>query len=66
MAAGGRIRWPAAMILLGVLFVLAEILSAQVVLSQIGNILAFCGGAATAWLILHGDTGPQISHPVEQ
>ena len=48
-----RMRWPAALFLLGVLFVLAEILSAQVVLSQIGNLLVLCGGAATAWQILH-------------
>jgi hypothetical protein len=37
-----------------VLFVVAEILSAQVILSQIGNILAFCGSATAAWLILRG------------
>jgi len=60
MRTGRPIRWPAALFLLGVLFVLAEILSAQVVLSQIGNILVFCGGAATAWLILRGEATPQI------
>ena len=59
--AGGTMGWPAALFLLGVLFVLAEILSAQVILSQIGNALVFCGGAATAWLILHGDARPQIA-----
>lgn len=57
MRTGGRIGWAAAIILLGVLLVLAEILTAQVILSQIGNILAFCGSATTAWLILQGATG---------
>jgi hypothetical protein len=55
--AGSRIGWAAAMILLGVLLVLAEILSAQVILSQVGNILVFCGSATAAWLILRGATG---------
>jgi hypothetical protein len=43
--------------LIGVLLILAEILSAQVILSQIGNILAFCGSAAAAWLLLQGAGG---------
>ena len=54
---GGILRWAAALILIGTLFILAEILSAQVILSQIGNILAFCGSATAAWLILHGQAG---------
>lgn len=57
MRGGGRVAWAAAIILLGVLLVLAEILSAQVILSQIGNILAFCGSATAAWLILEGAGG---------
>jgi hypothetical protein len=57
MRAGSRLGWAAALILIGALFVLAEILSAQVILSQIGNILVFCGSATAAWLILHGATG---------
>jgi hypothetical protein len=57
MRTGSRVGWPAANILLGVLLILAEILSAQVILSQIGNILAFCGSATAAWLILKGATG---------
>lgn len=56
MRAGGRLGWAAATILLGALLILAEILSAQVILSQIGNILAFCGSATAAWLILRGAT----------
>jgi hypothetical protein len=57
MRYGGGVGWAAAIILLGVLLILAEILTAQVILSQIGNILAFCGSATAAWLILRGATG---------
>ena len=57
MRTGGRMGWAAAIILIGVLLILAEILSAQVILSQVGNILAFCGSATVAWLILRGATG---------
>ena len=57
MRSGSRVGWAAAIILLGTLLILAEILSAQVILSQIGNILAFCGSATAAWLILRGETG---------
>ena len=57
--AGGKLRWVAALYSVGALLILAEILSAQVILSQIGNLLIFCGGAAAAWLILRGETGPQ-------
>ena len=57
MRAGGSLGRAAATILIGALFVLAEILSAQVVLSQIGNILVFFGSAAIAWLILNGGVG---------
>ncbi len=59
--AGGKLRWTAGLISTGVLLILAEILSAEVVLSQIGNIVAFCGSAATAWLILRGETGETAS-----
>jgi len=57
VTAGGTLRWIAALYSIGALLILAEILSAQVVLSQIGNLLIFCGGATTAWLILRGETG---------
>ena len=59
--AGGKLRWIAALYSIGALLILAEIISAQVVLSQTGNFLIFCGGAAAAWLILRGETGPQIA-----
>jgi hypothetical protein len=54
---GTTVGRAAAFILIGVFFILAEILSAQVILSQLGNILAFCGSATAAWLILKGATG---------
>jgi hypothetical protein len=57
MSAGTKLGRAAAVMLVGASFVLAEILSAEVILSQIGNILVFCGSAAAAWLILHGETG---------
>ena len=60
MRAGGGVAWAAAIILIGVLLILAEILSAQVILSQIGNILVFCGSATTAWLILQGASGEAV------
>ena len=55
--AGGRAAWAASIILVGVLLVLAEILTAQVVLSQVGNVLVFCGSAMAAWLVLGGPAG---------
>ena len=60
MMAGGKLRRIAALYSIGALLILAEIVSAQVMFSQIGNFLIFCGGAATAWLILRGETVPQI------
>jgi hypothetical protein len=57
MRIGGTLRWAAALILVGTLFILAEILSAQVLLSQIGNVLALCGSTMAAWLILRGQAG---------
>jgi hypothetical protein len=57
MRAGSRLGGAAALIFVGALFILAEILSAEVILSQIGNILVFCGSATVGWLILQGATG---------
>lgn len=56
MRAGGSAGRAAGIILMGTVLILAEILSAQVLLSQIGNILIFCGSAMAARLILHGAT----------
>jgi hypothetical protein len=51
-----RLRRPVALILIGVLFVLAEILTARVVFSQIGNIVVLCGSAEAAWQIARAGT----------
>jgi hypothetical protein len=61
MIAGGKLRWIAAFYSIGALLILAEIVSAQVILSKVGNALIFCGGAAAAWLILRHDTGSQMA-----
>lgn len=53
----GPLRWPAVVLLAGVLLVLAEIISSQVLLSQIGNLLIWSGGVAFAWLLVRGATG---------
>jgi hypothetical protein len=58
---GGKLRWIAALYSIGSLLILAEILSAQVILSQVGNFLIFCGGTATAWLMLGGEARPQMA-----
>jgi len=61
LKAGGKLRGIAALYSIGALLILAEIISAQVLLSQIGNILIFCGGTATAWLILQGEIRLQMA-----
>jgi hypothetical protein len=58
--AGGTLRWIAALYSIGAVLILIEIVSAQVLLSQIGNALIFCAGAATARLILQNRARPQV------
>ncbi|HEU5258626.1 MAG TPA: hypothetical protein VFU28_21715 [Vicinamibacterales bacterium] len=59
-----RLRWPVALIVIGVLFVLAEILTARVVFSRIGNVLVFCGSASVAWVIVRaGADGSGLISP---
>jgi hypothetical protein len=53
-SAGNPFRWPALCFGLGALLILAEIVSAQVVLSQIGNALAFVASTAFALLQRRG------------
>jgi hypothetical protein len=53
----GPLRWPAVVLLVGILLVLAEILSSQVLLSQIGNLLIWSGSVAFAWLLVRGEAG---------
>ena len=57
IAGGGPLRWPAMVLLVGTLLVLAEITSSQVLLSQIGNLLIWSGSAAFAWLLVRGEAG---------
>jgi hypothetical protein len=53
----GPLRWPAMILLTGVLLVLAEIISSQVLLSQVGNLLVWGGGVGIAWLLVRGEVG---------
>ena len=48
VVAGGPLRWPAVCLGLGALLILSEIVSAQVILSQIGNVLIFIAGVGVA------------------
>jgi hypothetical protein len=47
----GPLRWPALGFGLGALFILGEIVSAQVILSQIGNVLIFLAGTRFAMVL---------------
>jgi hypothetical protein len=53
----GPLRWPAAVFLAGIVLVVAEVVSSQVVLSQIGNFLIWGGSVAFAWLLVRGEVG---------
>ena len=55
---GGALRWIAILYLGGSLLILAEIFSAQVVLSQIGNALILCAGSLAAAWVLGGRAAP--------
>jgi hypothetical protein len=57
IASGRPLRWSAVVLLVGTLLVLAEIISSQVLLSQIGNLLIWSGSAAFAWLLVRGEDG---------
>lgn len=52
----GPLRWPALCLGLGALLILGEIISAQVILSQIGNVLIFIAGIGFARVLWN--TGP--------
>jgi hypothetical protein len=60
-----RLRRPVGLIVIGALFVMAEILTARVVFSRIGNIVVLCGCAEAAWLIARTATDGRelISRP---
>jgi hypothetical protein len=51
-----RLRRPIALIVIGALLVLAEILTARVLFSQLGNVVVLIGSAETAWLIARDRT----------
>jgi hypothetical protein len=53
----GPLRWPAVVLLVGTLLILAEIMSSQVLLSQIGNLMVWGGSASFAWLLVHREVG---------
>jgi hypothetical protein len=51
-----RLRRPVGLVVIGALFVLAEILTARVLFSQIGNVVVLFGSAEVAWLIARDHT----------
>ena len=53
---GGPYRWPALTFALGATLILGEIVLAEVLLSQIGNIVILIAGIAFARLLLRGDS----------
>jgi hypothetical protein len=50
----GPFRWPALCFALGALLIMGEIILAEVLLSQIGNVLILVAGIRFAWLLLRG------------
>jgi len=50
----GPLRWPAFAFGLGTILILAEIISAQVLLSQIGNVCCLIGGIGFARVLVQG------------
>jgi hypothetical protein len=48
----GPFRWPSVILGLGAALILAEIISAEVLLSQAGNVLVFVATSAFAWQIV--------------
>lgn len=58
---GGRLRWPALVLGVGWLLILAEIITSQILLSQIGSVVLLAAGVAFAWQIVRSD---QSAEPV--
>jgi hypothetical protein len=52
----GQFRWPAIIMVVATIFLMVEIVSAQVLFSQIANILFLVGGVAFSWRILRTNT----------
>ena len=59
-SATGPFRWPALGFALGASLILAEIILAKVLLSQIGNIIILVAGVAFARLLLRGREGAPV------
>jgi hypothetical protein len=55
--AGGPLRWPALAFIIGALLIGAEIITARVLLSQIGNLAFLGGGILFAWQIVQRREG---------
>jgi len=49
---GGALRWPAVALGLGALLILGEIITSEVRLSQIGNVVMLVASAAFAWQVI--------------
>jgi hypothetical protein len=59
---GGWLRWPALILGLGALLILAEIVTGKVLLSQIGNFAMLAASVAFAWHIARADHAFGIGH----
>ena len=59
----GPFRWPALCFGLGAILIMGEIILAEVLLSQIGNILILVAGTAFAWLLLRSREGVPVQAP---
>ncbi|HEX6407352.1 MAG TPA: hypothetical protein VFZ90_09195 [Gemmatimonadales bacterium] len=59
----GPLRWPALCLGLGALLILGEIISAQVILSQVGNTLIFVAGIGFARVLSSQGPAPVASVP---
>ncbi|HSE65600.1 MAG TPA: hypothetical protein VLB12_01350 [Gemmatimonadales bacterium] len=62
---GGPLRWPARCFGLGALLILGEIVTAQVILSQIGNVLILLAGVGFARVLSRDDLTPTASVAAE-
>jgi len=59
--AGGPLRWPALAFVVGALLIGGEIITARVLLSQIGNLAFLGGGILFAWQIVQRREELQLS-----
>lgn len=52
---GGRSRWPGLVLVVGALLILAEIITSEVLLSQIGNVVILAASVAFAWHLVRNE-----------